>query len=112
MRIVDRATFLAMPAGTVYAKFEPMIFGDIAIKGESIGDIDFRYSELGNPWFVGDNGSDTHFTFLEEIQEGAAMVIDYSTDFRDGLFDADQLFAVWERADVEALIARLQETLT
>ena len=39
------------------------------------------------------------------------MVIEYDVSSRDGLCDRDQLFAVWERGDVEALIARLIETL-
>ena len=35
MRIVDRETFLALPAGTVFCKFEPDIFGNLEIKGDS-----------------------------------------------------------------------------
>lgn len=35
MRIVDRKTFLAMPIGTVFSKYEPCVFGNLCIKGET-----------------------------------------------------------------------------
>jgi hypothetical protein len=39
--------------------------------------------------------------------------MDFACEGRDGCFESDdQMFAVWERADVEALIARLSATLT
>lgn len=111
MRIVDRKTFLAMPDGTVYAKYEPQDFGPLCVKGDSLGDIDFYSGDLCHPRFEGDHGSDTHYDILTEIEGGASVAVYLNVEGRDGLFDKGQLFAIWERADVEALIARLQETL-
>jgi len=35
------------------------------------------------------------------------LTMDFDSYGRDGLFDGDQLFAVWESNDVKALIERL-----
>ena len=37
--------------------------------------------------------------------------MDFAYEGRDGLFDKDQLFAVWSIRDIRSLIDRLQECL-
>jgi DNA modification methylase len=57
-------------------------------------------------------GSDDWAQKLDAAQRlGFSLRMDFDIDGRDGCFDEDQLFAVWERQDVEALIERLQRTL-
>lgn len=114
MRIVDRATFLAMPAGTVFAKYQPCVFGDLLIKGETLaGGIDFRYQQIVDSLDVGGSGEFVDRLHLAEAKgaAGPEIEMDFNCESRDGLFDADQLFAVWSRDDVEALINRLGRTL-
>lgn len=113
MRIVDRKTFIAMPQGTVFSKYEPCVFGELCIKGESIvweqGD-DFFVQEIAAAVNAHDSGEYADILFAAE--KGAKFSLDLNCEGRDGLFDRHQLFAVWEREDVEALISRLQQTLT
>lgn len=108
MRIVDRATFLAMPAGTVFTKYEPCCFGELTIKGETtISGHDFLTQEIADA--IDCTGSDDFAEKLFSSQEtGVSLAFDFDCEGRDGCFDADQLFAVWEDADVCALIARLE----
>jgi hypothetical protein len=111
MKIVDRATFLALPAGTVFTKYQPANLGAPAIKGETVAGVDFVVQPL-DPWFLGARGSEGYIDILFAMQGGqASPPVDYDCGGRDGLFDQDQLFAVWDRADLEALIARLQRAL-
>lgn len=108
MRIVDRTTFLAMPPGTVFAKFEPHVFGSWAIKERTIGN-DFVVQDL-EPWFG--LGSEDHFSALDQLVAGEpSPPLDFDCAGRDGLFDKDQLFALLDRDDVAALIARLQQAV-
>ncbi|WP_219097616.1 hypothetical protein [Pseudomonas sp. UMAB-40] len=114
MRIVDRKTFLAMPEGTVFAKYDPSIIREPMVKFESIpghGElVDFRYASLTDQ--VDCSGSLERDHIMDAAEEnGTPFALHFNTSSRDGLFDADQLFAVWERADVEGLIARLQSAL-
>jgi hypothetical protein len=114
MRIVDRKTFLAMPAGTVFAKYDPSIIREPMVKCDSIpvrGElVDFRYVSLTDE--VDSSGSDEMLDILDAGEtKGTSFALHFNTEGRDGMFDADQLFAVWERDDVEGLIARLQLAL-
>lgn len=105
MKIVDRATFLSLPPETVFAKYEPQIFGEMRIKGETWGD-DFLAQELVEAIACADFGE--LMDMLDRAPEtGESIPLDYECQSRDGMFDADQLFAVWEPQDVAALIARL-----
>jgi hypothetical protein len=121
MRIVDRETFLALPAGTIFMKFPAQpghgssidltYDGEIAIKGETAG-ADFVVQSLF-PWFETDTGSDTHIDRLVDMLKGEeSPPLDYDCSERDGLFDPKQLFAVWNHDDAERLVARLRRALS
>jgi hypothetical protein len=106
MKIVDRKTFLALPANTVFSKYEPCIFGDLCIKGDSFGEIDFFYQPISDAIDCHDSG-EFHDKLTAAQERGESVSVDLDCQSRDGLFDADQLFAVWEPADVATLITRL-----
>ncbi|WP_298687893.1 hypothetical protein [uncultured Sphingomonas sp.] len=110
MRIVDRATFLAMPAGTVFAKYEPHFFAPLSIKAATEGP-DFYVQDL-IPEFVGNESEADWTETLDAIEDGeVAPPLDYEVIALDDLRDAEQLFAVFEPRDVEGLIGRLQQAL-
>jgi len=116
MRIVDRATFLALPAGTLFAKYETCMFGPLAIKGESLSPcgspVDFDYATIGDAIEYADICEYTALLDTLQASNGATSVpMDFETEVRDGLFTVDQLFAVWDRDDVDALIDRLFSAL-
>lgn len=112
MRIVDRATFLAMPPGTVFAKYEPTgITTDLGIMEGAMGE-DFVEQPLSLFWFEGHtDDSGTHMAALCAMEANPDMSLPVTFDFagRDGCFDQDQRFAVFEPHDLDALIARLIE---
>jgi len=112
MRIVKRPEFLKMPAGTLYSKYEHCVFGDLNIKEETLA--------TGNDWFyqqiadsIESTGTENFSDKLHESAEtGKSLGMDFDCLGRDGCFEDDnQMFAVWERADVNALIQRLTATL-
>jgi hypothetical protein len=112
MKVVNRDQFMAMPAGTLYQKYRPMIADDLEIKGDNCGETDFFLQNVCGVMALKCNASDQLMErFDEMVKDGASYPVDLDSQGRDGCFDADQLFLVWERADVEALIARLRETL-
>jgi hypothetical protein len=111
MKIVDRRTFLAMPAGTVFAKYQPCVFEDLRIKGETTptGN-DFWSQELCGP--VDAVSTEDFVDKLQSAEDnGDEVALDFDNEGRDGLYEAGQLFAVWTAADVTALIARLHRAL-
>ena len=111
MRIVDRQTFLGLPAGTLFAKVEtpPTIdFGPLEIKGDTCVGVDFYVQRIIGD-IAGTNDSGEWFAAYEAMVDGEERKPDFAIESRDGLFDADQLFAVYDADDTSALIDRLKE---
>jgi hypothetical protein len=97
MKIVDRAAFLDLPEGTVYAKGEPWAFGSLSIKGESVANRDWWYLD---PCWVEAEDSNQAFDRLDEMRTTGASYPMESAVSRDGLFDQDAIFMVFERDDL------------
>ena len=96
MRIVDRATFLALPPNTVFNKYAPCYFDEPSIKGETWGN-DFLVQDFDGL------GVDE----MMALETGESLPLNFDLEYRDGLFDDNQLFAIWDENDAKALIARL-----
>lgn len=116
MKIVNRETFLQVPENTVYSKFEPNCFDGIEIKGETYFNdagkpIDFYSQQISD---AVDYESVDEFDFIlqSSIDNGTEFKMNFNLESRDGMYDAGQMFAIWDADDVKALIARLQKTLS
>jgi hypothetical protein len=111
MKIVDRKTFLALPAGTVYAKYVPSVFEGLCIKGDSLEN-DWFYQQIGADAIDSMDSGDWGAKLDLSEQTGCELAMDFDCQGRDGCFDDDQLFAVFSNLDVEQLIERLRRCLT
>jgi len=100
---------MKMPEGTVFCKYEPCIFGHLQIKTGNCGDIDFF--ALDELWDIDASGSDERNDILLDYKLGEHIELRFDLDARDGLFDKDQLFAVFEKEDVKGMIKLLTECL-
>jgi len=106
MKIVNLEEFRKLPAGTVFSKYEPCVFDGLMVKGDTWSH-DFLYQDLiGN---IEADGSKQYFEKCEQMQAGFSADLDFDCLERDGLFEKDQLFAVYEPYDLEQLIGRLQK---
>lgn len=99
-----------MPEGTVFCKYEPCVFGALEMFGGPCGDTDFMTAELVA--YPSSSGSDEMYDILNRCQEsGESFKLDTQCYGRDGLFEKDQLFGVYEREDVEQLIETLKKVV-
>ena len=113
MKIVDLNQFLSMPPGTLYAKYSPCVVEGMAIKGETIWETkDFYTTDLSMPIDC-INCSDFEDKLFDSELNGTSIKIGIAREdeSRDGCYDRDQLFMVWERYDVYALIGRLVQAV-
>lgn len=112
MKIIDSATFLALPAGTIYSKYSPCNFGGLSIKYDSIKNRDgvfhdFYYASLNDA--IQFNAGGDFYDILESAKmDNMSMSMDFEAYSRDGLFVSSQLYAIWEKHDVRDLITKLQ----
>lgn len=121
MKIVDRKTFLAMPAGTVYAKWgkageypkdQDLTYDEVAVKGDTVANVDWvEMPLLAWPEDCGDSGAWADAMHAAINGKPTAPLDIGDGGSRDGLFDDDQLFAVFERVEVERLVALFQDCL-
>lgn len=108
MKIINREKFLKLPSGVLYAKYQPQMFDEVCIKWDS-WENDWVYQDILN---VKSNDSGEMIDILIDAEEnGTSFDLDLECAGRDGLYDKDQLFAVFELKDVAYLIARLQMLL-
>jgi hypothetical protein len=112
MKIVTWKEFMKLPMGTVFSFYEPMAFNNLMIKTSDLqrSDFDFYYCSL-----VGAVDNDDTGDFLDKCtameEEGASFPANFEMENRDGMFDTDRLFAIYEILDVEELIRVLKETI-
>jgi hypothetical protein len=48
---------------------------------------------------------------IEQMEKGISHPVDFESTCRDGFFDESQMFAIFEKQDIEALIERLKKCL-
>ena len=104
MLIVNKKTFLAMPEGTIFAYYNPIVFEGLHVKGETISQFsDFYYQDLiGN---IESTGSDDYFDKCNEAEEkNTRLKLDFECLDRDGMYDDDQLYAVYDLVDIAGLL--------
>ncbi len=105
MKIVDLKSFLELPAGTVFMKYEPCVFDDLEVKGETWGR-DFLSDNI-TYWSRCESDVDFHQK-MEDAERGESLDLDFDCTTKDGIFDEEQLFAVYEGKDVDLLIEKLE----
>lgn len=95
MRIVNRKEFLELSEGTLFSKYDgDQYCSNLCFKLDSIGRVDFDAIDIGNV-----------FDFKRRDILTKSQKLDFTlTAMRDGCFDENQLFAVWETYDVIKLI--------
>lgn len=108
MKIVNRKTFLQMPENTVFSEYEPCVFHGLFVKTVSPDMINdyFEMELIGNPKC----GSSNEFvnTLVNAEKTGDSFELDFDVDGRNGSFKDDQLYAIYEKQDIEQLISTLQ----
>jgi hypothetical protein len=107
MRIVNREEFLKLPEGVIYQKYEPIIVNtNVCVKVETSND-DWYYASLSENI---DYHSSEHFIgIMQDAEEsGSGFKADYTTYERDGLYEQDQRFIIYDRDDVRNLLETLR----
>ena len=108
MRVVDRKTFLSLPAGTIYCKGVKWAFDSLSIKDDS----------LANDWFYLDpawpsaHESGVAVELLEQsLETGSSFPGDDATG-RDGCFNEDAVFLIFEVPDLLDLKSLIETAIS
>ncbi len=112
MKIIDREAFLQMPKGTVFSEYEPCIFTGLFVKNNNP---DPKFDDYFEQQLIGNVECNDSGAFVEALDtaqsSGTSFSLDFDVSGRNGMFDNDQLYAVYEQEDIESFIAVLQKVL-
>ena len=111
MKIIDLAEFRKLKPGTIFMKYEPCIFGDLGVKQDTLGERDFLYESITCE--LDYDSSDAMLDALTSagVDSEVSLPMDFDATSRDGMFDDNQLFAIYEKQDVVGLIEKLRTCL-
>ena len=109
MKIVNREEFLKLPENTLYSKFKPCYFDDLSIKYNTMGN-DFVCVSIIDS-IECDSSEEFSDKLFDAMENKKSIAMDFDNCGRDGMFNDDQLFAVWESDDIRKLIIELSNCL-
>ncbi|WP_443700128.1 hypothetical protein [Pseudomonas sp.] len=112
MKILKRQEFLATPNGTVYQEYEPCVFGPMRIKYDRIGSNDFVVQDLAECAIESKGSGNASDLLFDAEENGTSLKMDFDSCGREGLLPGeDALYAVWEPADIQAIMLKLAKCL-
>lgn len=111
MRIIKQSQFVKLPAGVFYMHYEPCVFGELRIKGDTCGPNDWCYTSTET--IEAFDSNELWAREDEMVRDGVSYPLDLDENCnRHGMYDPDDsLIAVLGRADVVGLIALLNKSL-
>ena len=110
MKLYNRTEFLKLPANVFFIKWFPTYpSGQLCIKGDTMGN-DFVYSSTAD--FEADDSEDFCDKFDDAFNNGKSLINDFDGGQRDGLFEDDAIFMVYEYNDTQRLSHLLDKAVT
>lgn len=108
MRIYKFKDFIKLPVGTVWSYYTPCVFGGLNVKcsDDSYMDFDFLFDEIVGAFKDRHDGS-----VFDLLDSGGSVDMDFNSTVREGMFDENQLYAVYEKEDLAMLVKRLSDAL-
>lgn len=107
MRVVNRKAFLELPPGTIYCKGIQWAFDGICIKEDSLAN-DWVY--LDPAWASAHDSEEAVHLLEQSLKTGSSFACEDSYS-RDGCFDDEAVFLIFEEPDLKALRSHIDAAL-
>jgi hypothetical protein len=104
LKIVNRVEFLKLPSGIVYSNYQPHVFDGLFIKDDSLPNDFFTQNLIAE---IENEDTEDYFKKLDSCMKGESVRLDFNVSSRDGCFDEEQMFAIYEEQDLFGLIEAL-----
>jgi hypothetical protein len=108
VKVYTRDAFMELPAGVMYGKGKPWYFSEWGVKGDTLRDADGRAIDWIYLSLFDIDGD--HMLLDDMLENGSSVPLNVDMYGRDGCFDKDELFLVFERPDLNAF-SRVLETV-
>ena len=111
MKILDRKRFLLTPKETLFSYYSNADFTGLNIKTSDVNDMDSAFTFDCLVGAVENDSTGDFFDKCESMVGGGSMSMDFNYTGREGMLNNKQMFAVYEKGDVVALIGRLKKVI-
>lgn len=117
MRILNREQFLAMPSGTLFAEYDPMIATELIVKWDTCTPFspesggDYTYQNITMAVKSDSGGEFTDKMIAAEADPSLSLEMDFDCSGRAGDYKTKQLYLVYEAKDLRGMIGLLQQCL-
>ena len=110
MRIVNLTEFLQQPKGTLFIKFEDSIFtSPLLVLDTVVKNNDYYYINITRSIDWDELDNNTNDNIVDSTQ---SFNIETDGVQRDGTYDKDQLFAIYEKEDIKKILQKLHKGYT
>lgn len=107
MRIVNKDEFMKLPDGTIYSLYKPCFFTGLFRKGENCNAEDYyEMSLIGN--VKCESSVDMAEILLAKEADSTSFELEFDCEGRNGMFESEQLYAIYESKDISGLIKTLE----
>jgi len=112
MKIVNKKEFYLLPPGTLYSNYERYGFTGLMVKQDTLyhkdKPIDFLFDDL-----IGNIDAQDSGQFIDKLDDAeinkTSLTLDFDCTQRDGLYEDEQMFAIYEKDDLKKIIKKLVE---
>jgi hypothetical protein len=114
MKLLNRDDFMKLPKGVVFCKGKPCFFEAMQIKGNTLYRDDgsaFDFMALELCMFETNSSDDFADTYFRAIESGLLERSINKTECRDGFFDSEDNFLVYDLADLCELRSLINEAI-
>jgi len=115
MRIVNRIEFLKLPKGILYSKYKlnEGVKESLCIKNETIGDNDWSYLCLTQPEPINCNNYEECLEVFKQAEQDSNFnfELDMESSYRDGLYEEDIKFLIYDENDINKVINLFSECI-
>ncbi len=108
MKILNRDDFLNMPEGTLFSKGKSHTFNRIYVYGGRYAEKEFVLLDL--TWWGAEDSADMWDKADRALDHGESLKMEDGF-MRDGLFDDDETYLVYEKDDLLQLRSYIDEAL-
>lgn len=110
LRIVNRDQFLKLPNGVVYSRYQSLsMFSGLEVKEETLTN-DWVYTSLMEFVDAHDSGEMADIMIKAE-EEGTEFRLDVECGQRDGFFEGEEYFAIYDKEDILKLFERMKSVV-
>jgi hypothetical protein len=91
-------------------KYERCVFGELCVKNDNL-ERGFLYEGVTSEVDCSSSEDLANLLFLAEKDSSLSVPLNFDSTIRDGMFNGGQLFAVYEKHDIQGLIYKLVKSL-